>query len=86
MKKNILSNLFDWSVARVSGPVPLYTTRPSTGGRVLLGYTVYVSYNHHGVREYFFANDRKFGELTSEMARKQAEFFINKKKLAIKQR
>lgn len=77
--------LLDWSVVDVSEPVPYYKNYVDRG-RMLRGYNVRVTYQHHGVREYLFSCDDKFGLLTSELAKKQAECFARKKRENIKQK
>ena len=48
--------IFDWNIVDVSQPVPVYSVMPM-GNRKLVGYTVALTYRHHGTTSKFFDAD-----------------------------
>ena len=75
-----LKKLFDWTPVNVEFPVAEYKLY-SDKNRVLLGYNVSVTYQHHGTKTYFFAHDEeKLGLFTKERALERAVSFYESKR------
>lgn len=82
-KFNEFKRLFDWTVVDASEPIAYYVDYKDKG-HMLLGYQVQVTYKHHGVREYLFVVDHKFGLVSENMAKKRAERFAKQKQEKMK--
>lgn len=80
-----IKNWLDWTPIDVSGPFKSYYNYTDVG-RVLLGYTVQVTYRYHGQRTYLFATDEeKLGVVSHAQAYNKAMRFHDKIQKQIKQ-
>ena len=83
---NSVKNWFDWTPISVSEPVEIYRDYRDMG-RVLLGYEVTVTYQHHGERKYLFVHDEdKMCLVSRAQARKNAFDFYQEKREKVKGR
>ncbi|MDE6477955.1 MAG: hypothetical protein K2L95_03030 [Alphaproteobacteria bacterium] len=79
-----ISKLFDWSVASITEPVPVFQPGRDQA-QMLKGYELTVTYVHHGTEKCMFSVDgEKFKLATPEYALYRARGFYNhvKKQMA----